>query len=383
MRRGPNRPRLCSRHCVADRPDAVALRWKAATAGASGRGASTPTGRAGSPPVSPRLGVGRGDRVVLMMRNRPEFHVADIAVAAPRGDADLDLQLLGARAGPVPRRPLPGPCSRSSRTTTTSTRLLERARRAPGGSRRSSSIDGDPPDGVHRFADVARGPIRSTWRRRGDDRAARRPRDRHLHVGHDRAAQGRDARPLERVLDGREPPARVRRSRSDRLAARVVPADGAHRRADGVALPGHRLRLRGDDVSRGGRRSRSTSPRSARSSCSRVPRVWEKVYAGVQAVLAADPDARSAVPARARSRCRGRRVPTPGASRRPGRRWPRASSRPRRRCSRPVRELLGLDQVESAISGAAPLPVEILALLPRARASSCPRSTGSPRRPAR
>ena len=34
-------------------------------------------------PVSPArsldLGVGRGDRVVLMMRNRPEFHVADVA----------------------------------------------------------------------------------------------------------------------------------------------------------------------------------------------------------------------------------------------------------------------------------------------------------------
>src|SRR5690606_16787851 len=28
-----------------------------------------------------RLGLGRGDRVVLMMRNRPEFHVLDMAVA--------------------------------------------------------------------------------------------------------------------------------------------------------------------------------------------------------------------------------------------------------------------------------------------------------------
>ena len=30
---------------------------------------------------APRLGVGRGDRVVLMLRNRPEFHVADTATA--------------------------------------------------------------------------------------------------------------------------------------------------------------------------------------------------------------------------------------------------------------------------------------------------------------
>ena len=40
------------------------------------------------------LGVGRGDRVVLMLRNRPEFHVADIAVLLVGAHPDLDLQLV-------------------------------------------------------------------------------------------------------------------------------------------------------------------------------------------------------------------------------------------------------------------------------------------------
>ena len=39
------------------------------------------------------LGVGPGDRVVLMMRNVPAFHFLDLGVAALGATADLDLQL--------------------------------------------------------------------------------------------------------------------------------------------------------------------------------------------------------------------------------------------------------------------------------------------------
>ena len=53
-----------------------------------------------------RSGVTPGDRVVLMMRNIPEFHVLDLAVVVLRRHADLDLQLVVARAGRVPGRPL-------------------------------------------------------------------------------------------------------------------------------------------------------------------------------------------------------------------------------------------------------------------------------------
>jgi long-chain acyl-CoA synthetase len=65
-----------------------------------------------------------------------------------------------------------------------------------------------------------------------------------------------------------------------------------------------------------------------------VPRIWEKVYAGVQAVIAADPEQKAV--------------------------FERALETGDDAVLRPVRELLGLDQVISAITGAAPIPVEIL-----------------------
>ncbi len=45
------------------------------------------------------LGVGPGDRVVLMMRNVPAFHFIDLGVAALGRHRHLDLQLELARAG--------------------------------------------------------------------------------------------------------------------------------------------------------------------------------------------------------------------------------------------------------------------------------------------
>jgi long-chain acyl-CoA synthetase len=65
-----------------------------------------------------------------------------------------------------------------------------------------------------------------------------------------------------------------------------------------------------------------------------VPRIWEKMYAGIQAVVAADPQQKEA--------------------------FERALETGDDAVLRPVRELLGLDQVISAITGAAPIPVEIL-----------------------
>ena len=65
-----------------------------------------------------------------------------------------------------------------------------------------------------------------------------------------------------------------------------------------------------------------------------VPRIWEKVYAGVQAVVAADPAQKEA--------------------------FEHALATGDDSVLGPVRELLGLDQAISAITGAAPLPVEIL-----------------------
>jgi len=67
---------------VAEHPEQVALRWKTAEDGwgewtyaeYGDLVARVATGLQG-------LGVRKDDRVVLMMRNRPEFHVVDVAVA--------------------------------------------------------------------------------------------------------------------------------------------------------------------------------------------------------------------------------------------------------------------------------------------------------------
>jgi long-chain acyl-CoA synthetase len=76
----PTLPEFFAR-TVADHPDQVALRWKSA-ADAFGewtwRDYAERVGRLAA--ALRDLGVGHGTRVVLMMRNRPEFHIADTAV---------------------------------------------------------------------------------------------------------------------------------------------------------------------------------------------------------------------------------------------------------------------------------------------------------------
>jgi long-chain acyl-CoA synthetase len=72
----PSRFAATVRRC----PDAVALRWKDGDAWRQWTW-SVYAERATRLAASLReLGVTRGDRVVLMMRNRPEFHVADVAI---------------------------------------------------------------------------------------------------------------------------------------------------------------------------------------------------------------------------------------------------------------------------------------------------------------
>jgi long-chain acyl-CoA synthetase len=88
-----------------------------------------------------------------------------------------------------------------------------------------------------------------------------------------------------------------------------------------------------------------------------VPRVWEKLHAGVSAALSADPAKKAqfdegiaaAVPI-AVDRSWGRSTPEQDAT------WDFLQDA----AFRPVRELIGLDQVEFAITGAAPIPKELL-----------------------
>ena len=87
-----------------------------------------------------------------------------------------------------------------------------------------------------------------------------------------------------------------------------------------------------------------------------VPRVWEKIHAGIQAVAGADPDKKAAfdqaieLGARvAEHRARGEAPPSDLAA---------TFEQIDAEGLAPVRELLGLDQLLIAISGAAPIPVE-------------------------
>jgi long-chain acyl-CoA synthetase len=88
-----------------------------------------------------------------------------------------------------------------------------------------------------------------------------------------------------------------------------------------------------------------------------VPRVWEKFYAGVQAALGADPDKKAKFD-------EGVEAAKPLVA---ARTLGEASDSDLATIDfldqvafRPVRELLGLDQLDAAISGAAPIPPEIL-----------------------
>jgi long-chain acyl-CoA synthetase len=70
---------MAFRDQVRARPDAVALRWLDGTAWKESTWADYGDQAARLAGALGDLGVGHGDRVVLMMRNRPEFHVADVA----------------------------------------------------------------------------------------------------------------------------------------------------------------------------------------------------------------------------------------------------------------------------------------------------------------
>jgi long-chain acyl-CoA synthetase len=88
-----------------------------------------------------------------------------------------------------------------------------------------------------------------------------------------------------------------------------------------------------------------------------VPRVWEKINAGVMAAIAADPDNK-------RQFDEGIEAAKPIAVERA---WGRSTSEQDATWDflqdvafRPVRELIGLDQCQFAITGAAPIPRELL-----------------------
>ena len=310
-----------------------------------------------------RLGLGRGERVLLFLRNRPEFHVADLG-ALLAGGTPLSIYnssapeqvayLAGhsrARIAVVEDIELPGAAAQGPRRAARPAR--DRGRRRPGrpGARRTCSC----------FADLLRRrPGRP--RRRGRGGPPGRPGHDHLHLRHDRAAQGRDARPTP--TSGRSASATWRWSGRRRTGApcrtcrwRTSPSGwspttpGCWQRTTVTCCP---------DQSDPGRRTWS---QVRPTDLFGPPRVFEKLKAGIEAaVAAAGPEkaagfeqAQGGRPADRRA-ARGRPAAAAGAGRGLG-----AARRGRVRAD--PRQRSGSTSCSYCFSGAAPLPVDVMHFL--------------------
>ena len=205
------------RRNVAESPDALALRrmrpdgsdvedWTWARVGDESARLARAFGR---------LGLARGDRALLFLRNRPEFHLADLGVLLAGGTPLSDLQLLGAGAGRLPGRAQPGPDRRGRRHRLPGA-AAQGPRRAAGPARgRGGGRPGRARPGRRAAArrPARRRPGRPGLRRRGGP--AGRPGHGDLHLRHHRPAQGRDARPRQHRLAVR------RLHRADRRRSRT------------------------------------------------------------------------------------------------------------------------------------------------------------------
>ena len=80
------------------------------------------------------LGLKRGDTVALLLGNRPEFHLADLAVMTVGGDAVLDLHAVRARPDPLRRSIDAGAQDGHHRAAVPRQRRSRRARSCPSSS---------------------------------------------------------------------------------------------------------------------------------------------------------------------------------------------------------------------------------------------------------
>jgi long-chain acyl-CoA synthetase len=318
---------------VRARPDAVALRardgdgWQEMTfAEYADRACRVAAGLQ-------RLGIGRGDRVVLMMRNRPEFFVADMAVLLVGGTA---ISIYNSSA-PEQVQYLAGHC-KARVAIVEDVGYLERFLKV-----RSELPDlehivlMEDPDGL--APDDVLG-----WRAQ----LASEPVDLEAAVT---VAQPSDLATVIYTSGTTGPPKGVMLDHANiTWTAESLRLTLAHVAAEGRRLVSYlpmahiaermtshyQQALLGYEVTTCPEASQVASylPQVRPEILFAVPRIWEKMYAGIQAVVAADPQQQEA--------------------------FERAMETGDDAVLRPVREMLGLDQVISAITGAAPIPVEIL-----------------------
>ncbi len=318
---------------VRARPDGVALRWKDGDGWSAwtfdeyaSRACRLASGLAG-------LGVERGDRVVLMMRNRPDFHVADMAVMLCGG---TPISIYNSSA-PEQVQYLAGHCH-AKVALVEDIGYLERVLKVRSELPALTEVaviddpDGLAPDDVRTWeALLQKDPV-------DFDTAAKvaQPDDLATVI----YTSGTTGPPKGVMLDHTNI---VWTIESLRMTLAHVATEG--RRMVSYLPMAHiaeRMTSHYQGAALGyevttcpeGGQVASYLPQVRPEIFFAVPRVWEKVHAGVQAVVAADSAQKQAFEA--------------------------ALASGDDAVLRPVRELLGLDQVVAAISGAAPVPIEVL-----------------------
>jgi long-chain acyl-CoA synthetase len=340
---------------VASRPEAVALRWREGDGWRELTWSEYAAKASALAGALAGMGVGVGSRVVLMLRNRPEFHVADVAV-----------QLC--RAAPI---------SIYNSSSPDQVEYLVRHSGATVGVVEALYLDGFLesgvfPDQVAHLVVVDDGPLgagRVAW----DDGLEAEPVDLGAAA---RAAEPSDIATVIYTSGTTGPPKGVvidqanvawtcesllramgdRELEGSRVVSYLPMAHVAERMTShyqGIAL--------GYEVTTCPEAGRVASylPDVRPQIFFAVPRVWEKIHAGVQGVLAgSEPeqqrkftDALETGARMAEVRARGEEPSATLA----------AEYEPAEAGAlRPVRELLGLDQLITAVSGAAPISRDVL-----------------------
>ncbi len=345
----------CFRDTVAARPDAAALRWRDGETWRSWTWAEYADRACRLAAALADLGVGRGERVVLMMRNRPEFHVADVAtllvgatpVSIYNSSAPEQIQYLAGHAG-------------ARLAIVEDVDFLERLLKVRDELPALQHVvviddDGRAPDDVLHFETLCgAAPVDL-------DAAAgiARPDDLATVI----YTSGTTGPPKGVMIDHTNV---VWTTESMRLA--FLPHDPTGSRAVSYLPMAHiaeRAMSHYQGIGFGYEVTTCPDPSLLASYLPgvrpevmfAVPRVWEKLHAGVLAVAAKDPEQHAALEAALAVgereqgyRARGEALPRDLAGEYEAHAPTLAF----------VRQVLGLDQVVSAISGAAPLPREVL-----------------------
>jgi long-chain acyl-CoA synthetase len=346
------------RDTVRRTPDAVALRWKDGDAWAEMTWAEYADRACRLAASLSKLGVVQGERVVLMMRNRPEFHVADIAtllvgatpVSIYNSSAPEQVQYLAQHCGAV--------CA-----IVEDVDYLERILKVRDELPTLANVaiiddDGRAPDDVLKWDDLlAADPVdldAASSLARSDDLATiiytsgTTGPPKGVMLDHDNLVWTVES--LLRCLTA-DTDVDVYGSRmvSYLPMAHIAERMTSHYQA---IVAGYEV---------------TTCPEPALVSkylpevkpeiFFAVPRVWEKMHAGVLAVAGADPDQQAMLDGALPVGWEASEVRARGEQ-------PSGDLAARLEQHQPVldfvRGLLGLDQVKAAISGAAPLPVEVL-----------------------